>query len=209
MAASLNVSPTTPHLDYISSTSPEIPSTHRNRYKRPNSFDLLDTDIADESGLSSLDEVARSLSKSAELLEQKQREAESSRPSAFRKAVEGAGIMQLPKRPSSTALNAVLATNNTNINPLEIQQQRTVRTNTILSPDVSPPADNWITNPLQQYDQSNKRHSPGWYESTLDGPDFHKSKLDKFESQPIDVDMATIKQLFHLKNYPTAYQNER
>ena len=168
-----------------------MPSTKRSRSKRPGSFGILDTDLADESGLSSLDEVARSLSKSAELLEQKQKEAENSRSSAFRKAVEGAGITQLPKRPSSIALNAALATNNSNSNGNSIDIQNK-QTSTVLSPNLSPPPDTWITNPLQHYGQSSVRHNAGWNETSLDGPDLNVTKLDKFESQPIDVDMVRV-----------------
>ena len=184
LAASIQVSPSSTYGDYTSSTSPDIPVLNRYRFKRPMSLEMLET--ADESALSSLDEVARSLSKSAEFTEQKQKQAESSRSMAFRKAVEDARITQLPKIPSSTALSAALSASNTSFNPVVISQNRSVRADS----DLSPPADTWVTNPLQQYGSSNIRHSSGWYESSLDGHDIGVIKRDNFESQPIDIDLV-------------------
>ena len=187
LAASLPVSPDSPYRDYTSSTS-----SGKNPIKPLKSYEMLSSDFIDESNLSSLDEVALSLSKSAKVLEQKQ--ANSSRSFEFRNAVIGSGITQLPKRPSSTALNAALSTNTTN-KPLQIleQEHRTIQTSTanIANSPTSPDA--WMVNPLvfpQGPDRATSTPSSGWIESTLDGPDFVNLNRENFETQPVDVSMS-------------------
>ncbi|XP_076799517.1 uncharacterized protein LOC143444238 isoform X2 [Clavelina lepadiformis] len=77
----------------------------------------LDDDDDDLTALSALDDTARSLSRSVEILQEKDKRSSvsnqnMSQTSTFRKAVEGAGLAtQLPKRPSSTALNSALSAN--------------------------------------------------------------------------------------------------
>ena len=108
LVASLPVSPN-------SSASSPSPGASRSIYSRPHqSFEM-----PDESNLSSLDEMARNLSRSSELLEQEQKNVEER--SAFRKAVEGAGIMQLPKRPSLTGFGVALSTAPTEVPTLSAE----------------------------------------------------------------------------------------
>ena len=172
------MSPNSPHRDYTSSTSHSSAPSGQNRLKRPQSMEIVEDD---ESVLSSLDDVARSLSKSVELLERKQNSAESSRSSAFRKAVEGAGIMQLPKQPSSTALNAALSQTTPSDPSLPPPPPW------LLDPDVplTPP------NPVHPQERVPSGRGYDWYETNLGALNYPVPGPRDPEAHALSVDLSS------------------
>lgn len=167
----------------VPSTSPSVPlSSNSQRHK---SLEILDNSyLADDSNLSSLDKVARDLSRSSELLEQEQRRVE--KRSAFRKAVEGAGIMQLPKRPSSTALNAALSTD---FPPEFDNRGASVVSASDQFSNQDPPTANPILGGYIPPGNGRVKPNGQWKTNDLDFP---VSPHSDFESHPVRVNLSAM-----------------